>query len=226
MARSKLRKYETIKSLDNVIDVDYETLKQSAQEYTEKLQSFLTKFKRVVVELGCGYGEYTVELAEQDDETLYIGVDIKGDRIHQGAKSAIDQGLDNTLFIRSQIQNIESLFEPDSVDAIWVTFPDPRPKTDKRKLIHSDFTKIYHKLLKTGGKLILKTDSDHLWEYIGENEPEGYSEYFKSNNIDLKPLNDIVDNKILQQARSIKTRYENKFRDLGSTIKLLILKKS
>lgn len=119
----------------------------------------------VVVELGCGKGEYTVDLALREPSFNYIGVDIKGARLWKGAKYATEHHLSNVAFLRTRIEFIESLFAPEEVSEIWITFADPQLKKPKKRLTSPLFLERYHKFLKKGGIVHLKTDSRLLHEY-------------------------------------------------------------
>lgn len=119
----------------------------------------------VVVELGCGKGEYTVDLALREPSFNYIGVDIKGARLWKGAKYATEHHLSNVAFLRTRIEFIESLFAPEEVSEIWITFADPQLKKPKKRLTSPLFLERYRKFLKKGGIVHLKTDSRLLHEY-------------------------------------------------------------
>ncbi len=119
----------------------------------------------IVVELGCGKGEYTVDLALRNPSCNYIGVDIKGARLWKGAKYAHEHNLSNVAFLRTRIEFIESLFAENEVSEIWITFADPQIKREKKRLTSPLFLSRYRKFLKSGGIVHLKTDSRLLHEY-------------------------------------------------------------
>ena len=121
----------------------------------------------IVLELGCGKGEYTVEMARRCPEKNHIGVDIKGARLWRGAKSATEEGLDNVAFLRTRIDFIENCFGENEVEEIWITFPDPqiKYKRAKHRLTHPEYLLKYAKLLKPGGTVNLKCDSEYLHGY-------------------------------------------------------------
>lgn len=119
----------------------------------------------VTVELGCGKGEYTIDLATRIPQHNYIGVDIKGARLWRGAKTATEAGMKNVAFLRTRIEFINSLFAPDEIDEIWVTFCDPQPKKPNKRLTSPVFLERYRRFLKKGGIVHLKTDSQDLHEY-------------------------------------------------------------
>ena len=119
----------------------------------------------IVLELGCGKGEYTIDLARRFPERNYIGVDIKGARLWKGAKYATENGMDNVAFLRTRIEFITSFFGPDEVSEIWLTFSDPQLKSENSRLTSPGFLERYRKFLKKGGAVNLKTDSRFLYEY-------------------------------------------------------------
>ena len=124
----------------------------------------------IVVELGCGKGEYTVGLAEQMPEKNYIGIDIKGARMWRGLKTAHEAGFRHVAFIRSHIEQIGHLFGPGEIDELWITFPDPQPKPSKarKRLTSPPFLQRYHHVLKEDHLIHLKTDDTGLFEYTLE----------------------------------------------------------
>lgn len=124
--------------------------------------------RRIVLELGCGKGEYTIDLAQRDPSMNYIGVDIKGARLWKGAKYATENGLPNVAFLRTRIEFIPAFFAPGEVSEIWLTFSDPQPKSPNARLTSPVFLDRYRKFLKPGGIVHLKTDSVLLHEYTKE----------------------------------------------------------
>ena len=123
------------------------------------------KDQPIVLELGCGKGEYTIDLSKRIPERNYIGVDIKGARLWRGAKTATEEGLQNVAFLRTRIEFIEAFFGPGEVSEIWLTFSDPQLKSENSRLTSPLFLERYRKFLKPGGIIHLKTDSRFLHEY-------------------------------------------------------------
>ncbi len=125
------------------------------------------KDQPLVLELGCGGGEYTVELARRFEAKNFIGIDIKGARIWKGAKAVALENLGNAAFLRTDISRIEGAFEVGEVSEIWITFPDPQIKFKraKHRLLHPDFLKRYRRIMRAGGRIHLKTDSEFLYGY-------------------------------------------------------------
>ena len=122
----------------------------------------------IVVELGCGKGEYTIDLSQRRPQYNYIGVDIKGARLWRGAKTATEQALPNVAFLRTRIEFINHIFAEDEISEIWVTFCDPQPKNANKRLTSPPFLDRYRRFLKKGGIVHLKTDSQELHEYTLE----------------------------------------------------------
>lgn len=119
----------------------------------------------LILELGCGKGEYTLELARRNPDRNYVGVDIKGARLWRGAKTATQEGLSNVRFLRTRIEFITAYFAPGEISEIWLTFSDPQPKSENNRLTSPVFLERYRKMLKPGGVVRLKTDSLFLHEY-------------------------------------------------------------
>ena len=127
----------------------------------------------IVVELGCGKGEYTIAMAKRYPNMNFIGVDRKGARLWRGCKDAIEGNLSNVAFLRIAIDNIFYYFNPGEVKEIWVTFPDPQLKNERKRLVSPRFVGIYRQILpETGGILNLKTDSRELFDYVVETAPQ------------------------------------------------------
>ena len=126
----------------------------------------------IVVELGCGRGEYTVAFAKSYPDTNFIGIDKKGARLWRGCKDAIEQNIPNAAFVRTQIDFIDFYFAPGEVSEIWVTFPDPQPKRERHRLVSPNFVERYKKVWGAKGILNLKTDSRMLYEYLLETAAE------------------------------------------------------
>ena len=170
-----------------------------------------------MVEIGCGKGEYTVGLARIFPNRNFIGVDIKGDRLWVGSTIALEEKLKNVAFLRTQIQNIHAFFDKDEVDAIWITFPDPRPKKRdiKRRLTSPVFLELYKAMLKPEGMVYFKTDNSKLFEYT--------LEVLKARS-DITHLDytfDLYDSKYIDDHFGIKTNFEQKYLKLGEKIKYL-----
>ena len=168
----------------------------------------------IVLELGCGKGEYTIALARRFPEKNFIGVDIKGARLWRGAKTATEQQLQNVAFIRTRIDFIESFFAPREVDEIWITFPDPQPKAARKRLTSPLFLTRYRKFLTPGGHIHLKTDSRLLHDYTKALAAHNHLKVWASSA-------DIYGTGFADDVLSIKTHYEQLFLKKGLPITYL-----
>lgn len=223
MGKNKLQRFEENKTLPNVFQP---TRDEGFSGYFLKGKWREKVFKNenpIVLELGCGKGEYSVGLAENLANKNYIGIDIKGARFWFGAKEAIEKKLNNVAFLRTQIELIEWFFDKDEVDEIWITFPDPQIKyrRTKHRLTHPDFLKRYQKILKKDGIIHLKTDSEFLFGYtLGLVEGSGFDIITAHHDIYGAPEYEPGTEKL----REIKTYYEEFFSSKGKTIKYIKFK--
>ena len=173
----------------------------------------------LVLELGCGKGEYTVALARKYPEKNFIGVDIKGARMWVGATDALQNNLTNVAFLRTRIEFIRSCFAPGEVSEIWLTFPDPQPQQSRenKRLTSPRFLQSYREIMKPEGIIHLKTDSQFLYEYT--------CNILKSNTLHLITCTDNLYNAgNTDDILSVQTYYEKMFMDKGFTIKYLKFK--
>lgn len=214
MGKDKLAKFEAIKGFNNVIE--HETAEGDAAKGNWHSQVFKND-NPIVLELGCGKGEYSVGLAEFYPNKNFIGCDIKGNRIFIGAKDALDKKLDNVAFLRTRIDYINDFFEENEVDEIWLTFSDPQPKKPRKRLSSPLFIERYRKLLKSGGIVHMKTDSDILFEYTVDEIKEKYK--MLEHTWDL--YGELPENldAVTREIFHIKTHYEKLFTAKGSVIK-------
>lgn len=167
MGKDKLRKFRENEEMHNVVQPTTEEAINGLHLKTHWSKKQFGNNQGIVLELGCGKGEYTVEMARRCPEKNHIGVDIKGARLWRGAKSATEEGLDNVAFLRTRIGFIENCFGENEVEEIWITFPDPqiKYKRAKHRLTHPEYLLKYAKLLKSGGTVNLKCDSEYLHGY-------------------------------------------------------------
>jgi len=177
-------------------------------------ETFFHNNNPIVLELGCGKGEYTLSLARKYPEKNFIGIDIKGARLWRGAKTATMEQMDNVAFIRTRIDCIESFFATDEVSEIWITFPDPQPKNKRKRLTSTLFLSRYRKFLQPGGLVHLKTDSQLLHEYTKESIIHNRLELLEANA-------DIYGSGRADERLSIKTYYEQLFLKQGLPITYL-----
>ena len=166
-SKNKLKRFKENESFSNVVQPTREQLLDNQFEHRGTWAAFFGNNNPIVVELGCGKGEYTVGLARKNPDLNYIGIDIKGARFWRGAKTAVEESLKNVAFIRTQIELIESVFATDEVSAIWITFPDPQFKYKRKhhRLTNPQFLRRYQRVLKPAGFVHLKTDSAFLHGY-------------------------------------------------------------
>ena len=167
-SKNKLKRFNENDTFHNVFQPKREELVDSLFPLKGQWnQQFFKNNNPLVLELGCGKGEYTVGLAELYPKKNFIGIDIKGARFWRGAKTAIENKLSNVAFIRAQIELIESLFEANEVDEIWITFPDPqiKYKRTKHRMTNETFLKRYKNILNETGIIHLKTDSEFMHGY-------------------------------------------------------------
>jgi len=167
-SKNKLKRFRENATFPNVIQPDRSTLEADQFDLKGKWNTIYFKNNNpIVVELGCGKGEYTVHLAAQNPDKNFIGIDIKGARFWRGAKTALTENQSNVAFVRSQIELIETLFAPGEIAEIWITFPDPqiKLKRTKHRLTQPEFLKRYKKVLRPEGLVHLKTDSEFLHGY-------------------------------------------------------------
>lgn len=151
---------------ENVFQYPYSVIDNVPFEMKGKWrETFFKNNNPIVLELGCGKGEYTVELAKLYPDTNFIGVDIKGARMWTGATMALNQGLKNVAFLRTNIEIIDRFFEKDEVSEIWLTFSDPQMKNPRKRLSSTFFLERYRKFLVNNGTIHLKTDSNFLFTY-------------------------------------------------------------
>jgi len=216
MGKNKLMKFEQVSKFDNCFFLSFEQSKTEGLPLKGKWKKeYFKNDNPIVLELGCGKGEYTVGLAKRYPGKNFIGVDIKGNRIWTGAKTAIENNMKNVAFIRTRIDFIESCFEENEVSEIWITFPDPQPlkTTIRQRLTNMIFLNRYKHILVDGGTVNLKTDNEPFYDYSRE--------VLKENNFtELDATNDLyADPQQRDEAlTNIKTYYEKLFSDKGFKI--------
>lgn len=214
MGRSKLDKFKDNELSRYVI--------QPGKEIFEHIKGnwrnlYFKNENDLVLELACGRGEYTIGLAREFPGRNFVGVDIKGPRIWRGMRTAEEEKLINTGFLRGHIQNLEAYFDINEVDEIWITFPDPRPKgrDERRRLTHPRFLDIYRIILKPNGWVYLKTDNPDLFEYSLEVLSS------EADVFDLEYTRDLYNSKFLAEHYGIQTTYEKRYLEAGIKINYL-----
>lgn len=165
-SKNKLKRFRENDTFSNVIQPSREEVLQGLEQ-KGNWGKFFGNTNPIVLELGCGKGEYTVGLAERNSNKNYIGIDIKGARFWRGAKTAIQENLSNVAFIRTQIELVDELFDKDEIAEIWITFPDPqiKYKRTKHRMTNEVFLKKYKSILQPNGLIHLKTDSEFMHGY-------------------------------------------------------------
>ena len=208
-SKNKLKRFKENLNFTNLFQPTRDDLIEKNFELRGKWNSFFKNDNPIVLELGCGKGEYTTELAKLNPNKNYIGIDIKGARIWKGAKESIQNNLNNVCFIRTQIELIDKIFCKEEISEIWITFPDPQQKIQRKKhrLTNIVFMSMYKKILKKGGEVNLKTDSEFLHGYtLGIIEGMGIDPIFSNHDI-------YSNNNAPKEVLDIKTFYEKKFID-------------
>ena len=169
--------------------------------------------RAVILEVGCGRGEYTVNMAKMFTETNFIGLDKKGARLWKGAKTSNEENILNAAFLRTQVEHLHSYFEPSEINEIWITFPDPQPQQTREntRMTSPRFLEIYKQLLVPNGVVHLKTDSVGLFEYTLEK--------IKELNVEIHDCtHDVYGRQPVSDLLQIKTTYENRFLKEGLKI--------
>jgi tRNA (guanine-N7-)-methyltransferase len=214
LSKNKLAQWAEMKSFNNVIEPPFAEVFSKDHPLKGSWNKVLFKNKNpVILELGCGKGEYTVGLAARFPGNNYIGIDIKGARIWRGAKTAYEKKMPNVAFLRTRIEFIRSLFSEDEADEIWITFPDPHPKrrTAEKRLTSPYFLNQYRQFLKDMGIVHLKTDNKELWSYTVD--------VVRKNNLEIiVSTDDLYSGEINNEPLSIKTHYEKIFLKEGIKI--------
>ena len=215
MGKNKLAKFANMEEYPHVFQYPFSVLREKGFEMKGKWnEQFFKNDHPIVLELGCGKGEYSVGLAKLFPEKNFIGIDIKGARMWTGAKQSLEESLSNVAFLRTHIELLENFFAPSEISEIWITFPDPQMTKVNKRMTSTRFMKLYRKFLKPEGVIHLKTDSNFMFTYtsamVDTNELPGL---FRNDDLYASDLQD----KIL----GIKTYYEQQWIARGLTIKYI-----
>lgn len=220
MAKHKLARWGELGTYKNVIQPETGALLGKDHPVKGKWKSEIFHNENpVIIELGCGKGEYTVGLSERFPHNNYIGLDIKGARMWRGAKTADEKKLHNTAFLRTRIEFINSFFAEDEVDAIWITFPDPHPgkRNSNKRLTCPWFLNNYRNFLRDRGIIHLKTDNPDLYNYT--------KALVEKNSLEIISVSsDLYAEKNGDDILSIRTHYENIFLKEGRKIYYLVFR--
>ena len=214
MGKDKLKRFAENKTFACFVEPEFEQMFRTDHPLKGNWhRDFFHNDNPIILELGCGKGEYTVALAERNPDKNFIGIDIKGARMWRGAKTATENGMNNVAFLRTRIEFINSFFEQSEVSEIWITFPDPQLKTRraKKRLTSPIFLEYYAKFLAAEGWINLKTDSQHLYNYT-----QAVISQF-----DLPcevANNDIYGSGYADEVLSVKTAYETVYLQRGLPI--------
>jgi len=217
-SKNKLKKFIENESFSNVIQPERKELLSDSFIYKGNWNKLYFKNNNpIIVELGCGKGEYTVNLAKSNPSKNYIGIDIKGARFWRGAKTSLDENLENVVFLRTQIELIDFVFGKQEVKEIWLTFPDPQIKYQRRKhrLTNPLFLNLYKNILVDKGMVHLKTDSEFLHGYtLGVLKGLSIKPLFSNHDI-------YKNNNAPSEVINIKTHYEKLFLETKKNISYL-----
>ncbi|MCK5822469.1 MAG: tRNA (guanosine(46)-N7)-methyltransferase TrmB [Bacteroidales bacterium] len=225
MAKKKLQHFKEFGSFDFTFEPDFKEFFQADYHLKGKWsKKVFNNNNPIVLELGCGKGEYATNLASQNPNKNFIGIDIKGNRMWKGANIAFEKKITNIAFLRTQIEFVDSFFTKNEIDEIWITFPDPQLKKrrNKKRLTSALFLNKYINILKPNGFVNLKTDNIVLYDYtlslVKQNELEinvSTNDLYSEKNTELNKLS---------EAKSIKTFYEKQYLEKEEKIKFIKFK--
>ena len=213
-SKNKLKRFKENETFKNVIQPTREEITKASFSLKGKWNEFFGNNNPLVLELGCGKGEYTIGMARQNHNKNFIGIDIKGARFWRGAKTAIEEKITNAAFLRTQIELIDGLFAPGEVSEIWITFPDPqiKYKRTKHRLTNEVFLDKYKLILKENGIINLKTDSEFMHGYtLGLLHGKGYEVLYANHDIYKKEGSP-------KEVLEIQTFYEKQYLEKGKPI--------
>lgn len=215
MGKNKLSKFADLATYEHVVQIAYRELQAEEFRFKGKWsEAFFRNNNPIILELGCGKGEYTVKLAQHFPECNFIGIDIKGSRMWKGATQAKDLGLNNVGFLRTNIENLRMFFAEGEVNEIWLTFPDPQMKKTRKRLTATNFIETYRRITIPNGIIHLKSDSNFMYRYTEAMVAENRFEV-------IRQTEDLYQSEILDEVLSIQTFYEKQWLDRGLSIKYL-----
>lgn len=220
MAHHKLERFAENLTFPNLFQVSFQMLQEGGFDKRGHWREYFGNDNPITLELGCGKGDYTIALARIHPDRNYIGVDIKGARLWRGAKTSNEEQMHNVAFLRTRIELIEQFFAPDEVSEVWITFPDPQPKKEFKRLTCERFLSRYKTFLKAGAPVHLKTDSLELHQYTRDEviAPAGYRVEFATEDLYAVAAADHPDQPCLAEAQMTQTFYERMFLAEGKPI--------
>ncbi len=214
-SKNKLKRFRENETFTNVFQPTREQVTTGDFEFRGQWnKNFFKNDHPIIIELGCGKGEYTTGLAEKHPEMNFIGIDIKGARFWRGAKTAETEGMENVAFVRTQIELIDYIFAPKEVSEIWITFPDPqiKYKRTKHRMTNPDFLALYKKILKDDGVINLKTDSEFMHGYtLGLLQGLGHEILYANHNVYKNEGSP-------EEVTGIQTFYEKQYLEVNKAI--------
>jgi len=220
VGKNKLSKFADLATYEHVVQITYKELLAAEFRFKGKWsEAFFGNSNPIILELGCGKGEYTVKLATHFPEFNFIGIDIKGSRMWKGATQAKDLGLKNVGFLRTNIENIRMFFAAGEVAEIWLTFPDPQMKKTRKRLTATNFIENYRQIMTPNGIIHLKSDSNFMYQYTEAMVAENQFEV-------IRQTDDLYNSELLDEVLSIQTFYEKQWLDRGLSIKYLAFRLS
>ncbi|MBO5844288.1 MAG: tRNA (guanosine(46)-N7)-methyltransferase TrmB [Bacteroidales bacterium] len=216
MGKNKLARFAENETFANLFQLTYEQITKEGFALKGKWnEDFFKNDNPIVLELGCGKGEYTVGLAKKYPNKNFIGIDIKGARLWRGCKTSNEDKMTNVAFVRTHIQMIESYFAQNEVSEIWITFPDPQLKKPNKRLTCERFLSLYKNILKSEGIVHLKTDSQELYEFTKDEV------LIPTKREILYNTNDLYNSDFKEDVIEIQTFYEAMYLKIGKPITYL-----
>lgn len=215
MGKNKLAKFANMNEYPHVLQYPFAVLKEQGFEMKGKWNELFFKNKNpIILELGCGKGEYTVGLAKLYPDKNFIGIDIKGARMWTGAKQSFEEEMTNVAFLRTHIELLDNFFAPNEISEIWITFPDPQMTKTNKRMTSTRFMKLYQKIMKPNGIIHLKSDSNFMFTYTNE--------MVKENNLPVVfQTEDLYRSDLVDKVLEIQTFYEQQWIARGLNIKYI-----
>lgn len=216
MGKNKLARFAENLQFPNMFQPSMEECKTGIAMKGNWRSDFFKNDNPIILELGCGKGEYTIGLAKKYPSVNFVGVDIKGARMWRGCKTSNEDKMDNVAFLRTRIQFLSSFFANNEVDEIWITFPDPQPQKENKRLTSPAFLERYRQVLKSKGKINLKTDDTNFYEYSLNEVVQAHEHSL------LTAIDDLYNGKHPHlEVMDIQTFYEQRWLSEGKKIKFL-----